>query len=149
MPRFLGNREFLGGLVLVAVAASFLTYGWDMRVGTLTRMGPGFVPLTICAILLVMGALKMVFAIFRPPEAPHWPHAVPVLVVSLLPVAFGLLIKPLGLLLTTALVVVLSRLAVRERPQPRDVVVGLALGTFCVLTFIVGLSQSMSIWPRG
>jgi Tripartite tricarboxylate transporter TctB family len=142
------NRGFLGGIALIAIAAFFLYHGWGLRAGNLVRMGPGYLPLTISFILLAMGAFKLGAALFHPPEAPAWPRLAPAIVVSLLPVAFGLLIRPLGIVLTTMFIVVCSRFALRERPRAVDLAIGLALGGFCALTFVVGLSQSMSIWPR-
>ena len=142
------NRAFLGGIALIAVATFFLYHGWGLRVGTLGRMGPGYLPRSIGFILLAMGAFKVGAALFRHAEAPAWPRLIPTVVVSLLPVAFGLLIKPLGIVVTTALIVICSRLALRERPRAVDLAVGLALGGFCAVAFVIGLSQAMSIWPR-
>lgn len=142
-----GSREFLGGLALIAIGAFFLIVGWGYRTGTLTRMGPGFLPLVISVTLIAMGLVKVVVALLRPVTRPTWPRLVPTIVVSLLPVAFGLLIRPLGIVLTTAVVVVGSRLALRETPRAIDVVVGLALGGFCAVTFVVALGQAMTIGP--
>jgi hypothetical protein len=142
------NRGFLGGLVLVAIGVFFLYFGWGFRTGTLTRMGPGFLPLALSCSLVAMGLFRLLSALRRPVDAPNWPLLVPTVVVALLPVAFGLLIRPLGIVVTTALVVVASRLAMRERPRWRDVIAGLVLGGFCAVTFVVALSQAMTIWPR-
>lgn len=142
------NQDFLGGLVLILVGAFFLYFGWGYRRGTLSHMGPGFVPQVVSCALLVMGLIRILTAIRRPADAPDWPALVPTVVVVLLPVGFGLLIRPLGLVVTTALVVVVSRLAMREYPGLRDTVVGLLLGGFCALVFVVALSQAMTIWPR-
>lgn len=147
MGRTTLNNEVLGGLTLMGLAGFYLYFGWGFRFGTPVRMGPGFLPLSLSAILLVMGAVKLAIGLVRGGDEPTWPKLVPALVIAAAPVLFGFLIAPLGVVITVSLVALASRLALRERLRLSDVLISVALGGFCAVVFIVFLGQAMPMWP--
>jgi len=147
MGRTTLNVEVLGGLTLMAIAGFYLYFGWGFRVGTPVRMGPGFLPLSLSALLLAMGAVKLAVGLVRGGEGPAWPKLLPALVIAAAPVVFGFLIAPLGVVITVALVAIVSRLALRERLRLSDLIISIALGGFCAVVFIIFLGQAMPMWP--
>jgi putative tricarboxylic transport membrane protein len=77
-------------------------------IGTAVRMGPGYFPLWVGGLVALLGALLLVQALrFDGPPLPrvHW-H--PLLLILVGGVAFGYLLKPLGLVLATAVLVIVS-----------------------------------------
>lgn len=147
MKRISLNDDILGGIALTALAAFFLYFGWGLRLGTLTRMGPGFVPLSLAVILLGMGVVKLLMGVVREGERPVWPSLGPALLIAAVPVVFGYLIGMLGVLITVPIVALVSRLALAERLRVSDIVISLALGVFCGVVFVILLGQAMPLWP--
>lgn len=69
------KRDFYSG-VLMLVIGIVTTYGsLGYRIGTLSRMGPGFFPLTLGIILILVALLIMFIALRRPSTVINQPSA--------------------------------------------------------------------------
>lgn len=134
------------------VAAAMLTLagiyvaweGSNYPLGTVVRMGPGFVPVALGLMLAAIGAVLTV-AVARSSDPTPKFYVAPVAWVCAGLLAFGLLAEPYGLVPATAAMVLLCALA--ERPvRPLSVallIVGLsALGA---VVFVEALKLPMSI----
>ncbi len=62
-------------------------------------------------------------------------------------VAFGYLLKPLGLVIATAVLIIVSAWGGHEFKLREVVVLFVALAVFSVVTFIYGLQLPINIWP--
>lgn len=104
--------DVVGGLSMVAIAALFLAMGANLTFGSLTRMGPGFVP--ICA-AFGLGALGVMIALegWRDgkPLVPDLPKLRPFLVVCASPILFSLMIEWAGMVPTVIATALLARMA--------------------------------------
>jgi hypothetical protein len=162
-----GDRTWLPlGLSSIALgaAAAFIASGYAM--GTVTAMGPGFIPMGVSLFLIAMGGLVIVArgrdvaedgAADEKDDAP--PPAEPLArsplgaarsigaIVAAI-VIFGLGVKPLGLALTTFLSVIAGAYAnPSARPGPALLMaVGLSAGA-CLL-FVALLGLQIGILPR-
>src|SRR6185312_7888656 len=58
------EKDFWAGLLYVLLAAAFLWFGRDYKMGAAARMGPGYFPLTLGWILGAFGAVSMVRSFF-------------------------------------------------------------------------------------
>ncbi len=140
--------EFVAGLFFAAQAALGLWLLHELRLGTAMRMGPGFLPTTVCYGLLVLG-LIMVGRSFFTVGAPldRWyPRPLAFVLGSL--IVFALTIEPLGLFATILLVVAVAAFATPESRWREAIVTALALAGFSVLVFVWLLGLPIASWPQ-
>lgn len=64
MKRYLG-KDYLSGLMFIAFGLLALYFGQRLALGTPVRMGPGYVPRMLSLILLCLGSIIVLFALFR------------------------------------------------------------------------------------
>jgi hypothetical protein len=51
------KRDFLGGLLLVVIGSTVVLQGLTYHLGTLMQMGPGFMPVALGSILVLIGLM--------------------------------------------------------------------------------------------
>jgi hypothetical protein len=136
------KADLVAGLLIAAIGAYFLHGGLAYQIGTLTRMGPGFLPVTLGAIGIGLGLLIMLLAVGRAGALPRVSLRA-ALSVLLAIAAFGLLLERVGLV---PAIVVAVLIAARGDPNAR-LLVGLTLALVIALAswlvFIVVLGLSM------
>lgn len=139
------RRDLVGGLALAVLGAAFAWGALDLPLGTARRMGPGYLPLVVAGIAILLGLLIAVSALGRAGRIPpiEWRPFLGVLAGL---AAFGIAVRPLGLLPAIVLAVLASATAdARSRPLP-----ALALALFLAgaahLVFIVGLRLPLVPW---
>lgn len=122
------DRVELASGLLVGVGGCFLTGALDYNMGTLSRMGPGFVPFWLGAIAVLLGGLIVLTAIGRSGglAAIAWRPAGSILLAS---VAFGLLQPRLGLVVAVFLAAAIS-IGGNPEATPRMTLVASAIITF-------------------
>jgi hypothetical protein len=144
-------RDIIGGALMVFFGA-FLVVGalTTMKLGTPQRMGPGLFPMTVGALLALLGICILVPACFRRGAIGEVEWR-PLAAISGSILAFGLIVPLFGLAPAIAALVVLSATADRmPRPAP---MVGLVL-TLCLICYVVfdlmlGLTLPMFRLPTG
>src|SRR5262245_20804638 len=112
----INRNEFLCGAIFVAVGAFFAidVFVDELRIGTAFRMGPGYVPLVLAGLLMVLGIAIAVAGIRAAPQGSGVPtssnavaaggeptHPVPwrgIVAILASPVLFGISIQTLGLI---------------------------------------------------
>jgi putative tricarboxylic transport membrane protein len=75
----------------------------------------------------------------------HWRGP---LFVSLSILAFALMIRPLGLVVSAFLTFLISALGTPETRWKETIIVGICLTAFCSFLFPYGLGLPMQLWPR-
>jgi hypothetical protein len=138
----------MAGLAVMAIGVFFLFFGSGLRPGTLSRMGPGFVPIAVSCIMIGLGAIIAVQSFWKTAEPVDWPLFRPLLVVLACPVLFALLIGPVGLVGTILIVATVGRLAQPQRFSLETVLVPVLLTIFCVVLFTYLLNLPIPLWPR-
>ena len=135
--------------MFVAVAALGLWLSSGLRLGTAMRMGPGYLPMLISAILLVLGVGTMAVAVLQPGSAAERWYLRPLVFVlaGLLVFAFG--IEQLGLFVSIVLVLVVASLATRESRWIEVALVAVGLAAFSTALFIWMLGLPIPAWPQG
>ena len=104
-------------------------------------MGPGYFPLVLAGLLVLIGAAIALRAV-REEELAINMHAVPwrgLVLILAAPVLFGLTVRGLGLLPAIALVALISSFASRRMTLVLAAGITVVLTAFCVLVFNVGL----------
>jgi len=144
------SPQDLGAAVMFLVLG--LAGAWVGRVydmGTASRMGPGYMPMVLSGALIIFGIVIGFRALKLPgPPIERGAWRTNVLVLGAI-LAFVFLIESAGLAAATFAVTVLSALASPEARWKETLALGVVLAIFCVLVFVYGLRQSMSVFGPG
>jgi hypothetical protein len=144
LKRFL-SKDFLSGLMFIGFGLFVLYYGQKLAVGTSVRMGPGYVPHMLSYILLVLGALICVIALYAGGETVEAPKWRPITLVTVGIVAFALLLESFGLFPALVALVVIASLGGDEFKLTEVVGNVIVLTILCILVFKVGLGMNISV----
>ena len=146
MIRVKNPQDFWAGVLFVVAGAIALWEGSAYAMGTITQMGPGYVPRVLSWILLVIGAVLAArgVAVTGPRIAPSLLR--PQIFILLAIIVFGLLIESFGLAPAVVVATILAALASRETKWIETAVLAVVLAIVSVVLFVYLLSQSMQIW---
>jgi Tripartite tricarboxylate transporter TctB family len=151
--RIRSQQDFGAGLLYAAFGLAALLMARDYGMGTASRMGPGYFPTALGALLLLTGIASVVRSFFRdgkPIGAVAWKGAA---LVTAATVLFGLLLRPAGLVpALVALILVGASASSRFRFEWRAGALMLALIAFCALVFVKGLGLPIPLlghWVTG
>ena len=135
------NIKDLGaGAIFVAFGAFFvLNAAFSLRMGTAFRMGPGYFPIMVGALLIVFGAAIFLRGFVRTPSPLGRVSWRGILLLTLAPVVFAVTVSGLGLVPTVAITVLISAFASRRMGILAAVGLSIGLTVFCVLVFGVGI----------
>ena len=133
-------KDILAGLVFVAFGLMFAVVATTYEVGSPLRMGPGYFPLVLGCLLVLLGGVIAVKGFLAGEGeaigAVPW-RAVGLIIAAV--VFFGLTVRGLGLIPSVFVTALMSGFASRRT----TVVVGLAttvgLTILCILVFVVAL----------
>lgn len=143
------RRDAAAGAIFIALGALFALGTRELDMGTPLRMGPGFFPLLLAVLLMLLGATITIKAFVSGPD----PHAAPsasvpwrgIALIVAAPVAFGLTLSGLGLMGAVALAVAISSFASRKMDLSLAVMLVVGLTGFCVLVFHYGLNLPLRL----
>ena len=144
-PRAL--KDILAGLVFIVFGLGFAFGATTYEIGSPVRMGPGYLPLGLGGVLVVLGLAIIVKGFLdgdtEPIGSVPW-RAMAFLIVAI--VGFGLTVRGLGLVPATALAAALSALASRRATPISVVAITVGLTVVCVLVFVVVLSLRIPLF---
>ena len=140
-------KDFWTGLIYLVVGAGVIFIARNYSVGTASRMGPGYFPLTLAGLLIIFGVVAVVrsFLVRGEPIAPFaWKPLILVLIGTAL---FGALVGTLGLVAALLALVLTSAAASEKFRFDWRAALGLvALIAFCSLVFVKGLGVPMPLF---
>ncbi|RYE11138.1 MAG: tripartite tricarboxylate transporter TctB family protein [Hyphomicrobiales bacterium] len=143
-PARLNVGEIVAAVLLTLAGLYVAWEGTHFPLGTVVRMGPGFVPVALGLMLAGIGVL-LTLTVARSPEPTPKFYVVPVAWVCSGLVAFGLLAERFGLVPATAAMVVLCALAERPvRLVPLALLI-IGLSALGAIVFVEALKLPMSI----
>jgi len=147
---YIGNaRDFHSGLIFIffGVAALLLARGYP--IGGAAKMGPGYFPFVLGGMLTILGLAISLRSLSRKRGGRKPPSfQVKPLVLVLSSVAlFGLLLRPLGLLLSSIVLVLVSSLASHEFKRREAILNALVLLLIVIIIFVYFLQFQIPIWP--
>lgn len=135
--------EAIGGAIILLLGAYLVVEGFHYSIGTVTRMGPGFFPVCVGIVLIVLGIFVAIEGRALNTEFPKLNIRAFIGVVGGM-IAWALLAEPFGLLPATVALVALAGLA--EVPY-RALSVILTIAILSIggwLLFILGLHLPLS-----
>lgn len=148
MKAIKSTQDFWTGITFLAFGGATAIGSLAYPLGTTSRMGPGYFPMLLGVLLAAIG-LFIVWRSMRSEEGGQVTRINLWLVVRLLlaVAAFGLLLNPLGLILTAFITIFLAAWAGPEFELGEAIVLALALSVSSWLLFVYALKQTMPVWP--
>ena len=143
------QKDFWAGLMFIAFGAFFGGFGSRYAFGNAAQMGPGYFPTVLGVVMGLLGlmvTIKSVGAGAAEEQVARFDWRTLGLVLGSV-VLFGLLLVPLGLVLSLFVLVVISSLASHEFAWRATLVNAVVLIAMCLGVFVWGLKLQFPIWP--
>jgi hypothetical protein len=144
--RIKNPKDFWTGLLYVVFGAITLWIARDYPIGSAGRMGPGYFPTALSALLIALGAYIFIKGLTRegaPLGRFAWRGAFLVIAAT---VAFGYLLERAGVIVALLVLIVGSAMAsVKFRLEWTASLLALGLVVFCYVVFVKGLGVSMPL----
>ncbi len=144
MNRFV-SKDFLSGVMFIAFGLVALYFGQHLAVGTTVRMGPGYVPRMLSFILLGLGGIISVMALFKGGETVERPKWKPITMVTIGIICFALLFERAGLLPALVVLVLIASLGGEEFKLTEVLGNMVVLAILCTIVFKIGLGMNISV----
>jgi len=110
-------------------------------------MGPGYFPLLLASLLGALGAVLIGRSILIGGEPVARFHVLPLAVIATAISLFGVLIEPLGLVVSLAVLTVMSAWVGAQFRLAETLALAAALIVFCVGVFVYALGLPLNLWP--
>jgi hypothetical protein len=141
--------DLLAGLIFVAFGLAFAATSLSYDLGTPLRMGPGYFPLVLGGILVVLGLLIVGKGLVAGSGEEGRLGSIPWRALALIVVAvlfFGLTVRGLGVVPATAVTALLTALASYRTGILAAVAIAAGLTVLCVLIFLLALQLRLPMF---
>jgi len=148
------SKDFLSGVMFIAFGLTALWFGRNLQMGTTVRMGPGYVPHMLAYIMLALGGVISVMALFTQGERTEAPQWRPITMVTIGIVLFAVLFEPMsfvpsfvpaGLIPALIVLILIASLGGDEFKITEVIFNMVVLSILCVIVFKVGLQMNISV----
>lgn len=143
------QKDFASGLLYIVLGIAFAVASYGYRMGTASRMGPGYFPfwlgilMTAIGVMVVLGAVR---AHAEPQTMERWALR-PLFIVLASVVVFALMLDTFGLVLSLIALVDGSSLASHEFTWRATLINTLVLIAFALVVFVYALNLQFPVWP--
>lgn len=139
-------KDLVSGGIFVAAGTYFALESLTYEVGTAFRMGPGFMPLFLGAVLAALG-LGVAASGWNKPDSderlrPSWRGIV--LIIGVI-VFFGLTIRGLGFVPVVLIGSFAAAMSSRLNSPVFSILLAVTLTVMCTLIFVIGLGMSVPL----
>ena len=139
-------KEFYAGLIYLCFGAAGLWFGAAYPMGTAGRMGSGYFPKVLSALLLIFGAIAILRGLRVDGASVQVIRWKPLALILMGCSLFGLLLQPLGMPLALFILILSFAMASREFRWSVPALGGAMLAVaICALVFVKGLSVQMPL----
>ena len=145
--RIRAPKDFWSGVMFCGFAVVAILAARGYSSGTAGKMGPGYFPLLLGGLLAALGAILIARSLVLSGEPVARFHVVPLAIVAAAVCLFGVMIEPLGLVLSLAVLTLLSAFAGAQFRLLETVGLAAALIVFSVGVFVYALGLPLNIWP--
>ncbi len=142
-------KDFWSGIMFVAFGLGFVVFARSYDMGTAARMGPAFFPTILGGLLFVIGVIETIKSMSAGTEEHSVDkfHFKPLLLVLGAVVAFGLLLRPAGMLVALTALVFISSLGGDEFRLRDVLLLTVGLSILVLAVFIYGLGMTIPVLP--
>lgn len=144
------QRDFVSGVMFVAVGVAFAIGATTYTFGTSARPGPGYFPLLLGIMLSVLGAIVLFKSITIESEGGDPIGAIawrPLLLILGAVIVFGFAIPHLGLVVAVPLLIIIAGFGGDEFHWQTAVITAVLLTAASYLIFVKGLGLTMPVLP--
>ncbi len=146
-------KEIFSGLLMIVIAAGFawiiLKPTGGLSLGSARAMGPGYFPLMICALLTFLGALLLLHGFARGTDSINIVPFRSLLLVSLAPIAFALLVRPLGFIIAVSTMVMIGAWSSLRMTLIGSIYITIGMTIFSTVLFYYLLKMPISLFGDG
>ena len=140
-------KDFWSGTLFIALGVGAIVIGSRYALGTAARMGPGYFPRILGILLIVLGSILALRALRSAgPPMPRF-QLRPLVIVLGSVVLFGAIVRPVGVAVSTVILIVAASAASHEFRPREALIAGVLLAALAVGVFVVGLQLQLPIWP--
>ena len=140
-------KDFWSGVMFCGFAVVAILAARGYSLGAAGKMGPGYFPLLLGGLLAALGAILIARSLVLSGEPVARFHIVPLAVIATAVCLFGVMIEPLGLVLSLAVLTLLSAFAGAQFRLLETAALAAALIVFSVGVFVYALGLPLNIWP--
>ncbi len=147
--RIRSQKDFASGLMFILVGFGFSWVARGYSMGTAAKMGPGYFPFWLGVVLALLGVLVLIGSMSSKGEEDkmaHWDIKILLWILGSV-VLFGLLLKPLGMVLSVIVLVLVSSMASHEFSWKGAILNAVILVLISVGAFVYGINLQMPVWP--
>jgi hypothetical protein len=139
-------QDFGAGVVFVLIGLAGLYFGSELAFGTSARMGPGYFPVLLSYLIIVIGLIVGFRGVAAegPPIEPVQLRPISFIIAAIL--VFGFLIESVGLALTALALTIFAAYARRQVNLTETILLGVGLALFTVIVFVYVLGQALPAW---
>lgn len=135
--RQLNFWELGAALVVFALGVFMTAEGLGYSIGSIRRMGPGFFPVAVGTIMMLISIGVMLEVRYSSTPAPDFPLR-PLAAITAGLIAFGVLIEPLGLVPATFILVFVSAFGDASMTLLRAVITAAVIAALGYVVFVLG-----------
>jgi Tripartite tricarboxylate transporter TctB family len=144
-------KDFWSGVMFIAFGLFFAGFARQYDLGTASRMGPGYFPTMLGLLLVAIGALVAFKGLRTESDEGHGRvdkfHFKPLFLVLGAVVAFGLLLRPAGLIVALLALIFISSLGSGEFKLKEILPLAIGLCLLVLAVFIWGLGLTIPVLP--
>lgn len=141
------TKDFWAGALYIALGLTAYAMGKDYSMGSAARMGPGYFPMVLSGLLVLVGLAAIARGLLRGGEAVPRIHLRPAVLVIGATFFFAGTLELLGAAIALPAALVMSAAASRMfRLKPLSVLGAAAFTIFCLAVFIKGLGVPMPMF---
>ena len=145
--RRLLDKDFLTGVLFLGFGCGAAAMAASYRLGTSSKMGPGYFPMILGGVLAALGLYLIVRSAAASVDKVEFGDMKALAIVLASIAVFAVAAPKLGFVAAAMLLVVLSRLASPARGWREILLSAAALTAFASLIFIYGLGVSLPLGP--
>ena len=141
------NKDFLSGIHFVGIGALGIFLAQDYPMGTALRMGPGYFPIVLSGVIILMGIYCLIQGLLHPTAMPHNWSLRALIVLPIAMVLFGVLMEKAGFIPALIVLVFVSAAAGNEFKflEVLLMAVGLTIGSWALFIWGLGLPYPLIV----
>lgn len=140
------HQDIVGGGLFVGIGLFALVYAQRWDFGQIERMGPGFFPVILGVLLIVIG-LAIMLVRFRMPPVRLSADPRAILAVGAAVALFALVLRPAGLVPTAFLTAFVASFGDPATRLWQRLALAVFVTVFSALVFVLGLGMNLPLFP--
>ena len=141
------SKDVLTGILFASIGLIGLLTAYRYPLGTAFEMGPGYLPIAVSGMLILVGLALIGSSLKSAGESLTGMAWRPLALVTGAVILFALLLEPLGLALSSMILVLVARLGGPEFHLREAGILAFVLAAVVVLVFVYGLKMSIPVFP--